>query len=430
MISITSSFYDGPGEDAPAGDAAPGVTKLTAQGGAVRNLDELLARAGVDTKRYRIRPGSGKIGTWESRRKNSRKDLTFDNGVATGTLHDDGGFTAETNFKVQAVIEPRPADDIESLTEAVMERFMARAQRYAPPALTHARAVKPGVRYLLELSLQDIHYGKYANPLEVGHGYSLAIASRNWRQASLQLLAKAEPYNLDAVHIVLGSDALHVNSGKNQTIGGTPQEMQGRYHEAFDCALDNYIWLVAESLGRAARVVVTLVPGNHGGEHELFLAKSLKAWYRNTPEVTIDDSPRLRKVFEFGDVLLMHTHGHGVKLKDLPMLLASEYREAWGRTRFREIHTGHLHGRKKVGAVGDYSEQYGVTTRVAAAMCGSDAWHYEKGYVCNIPGAEAYLWGDRTGLEATFNANVSLAETGDEDPDPGGATNIIRLEAA
>jgi hypothetical protein len=57
----------------------------------------------------------------------------------------------------------------------------------------------------------------------------------------------------------------------------------------------------------------------------------------------------------------------------------------WGRTRFREAHTGHWHGTK-------VQEWNGVRVRVFSALCGADAWHAGAGFVGNLRSAEALAW--------------------------------------
>ena len=63
----------------------------------------------------------------------------------------------------------------------------------------------------------------------------------------------------------------------------------------------------------------------------------------------------------------------------------------FGRTLFRECHTGHTHMTK-------LDEQHGVRVRVLPALCPADAWHSENGYIGNKRSAEAYVWDKNEGL--------------------------------
>ena len=49
--------------------------------------------------------------------------------------------------------------------------------------------------------------------------------------------------------------------------------------------------------------------------------------------------------YKYGRVLLMSHHGHGraAKLRQLPLVMATDRPEDWGQTDFRYIFTGHVH---------------------------------------------------------------------------------------
>ncbi len=109
-----------------------------------------------------------------------------------------------------------------------------------------------------------------------------------------------------------------------------------------------------------------------------------------------------RKYFEFGKVLLGFTHGD--KGSNYPMLMATERSDAWSRTSFREIHTGHRHCDK-------VTEDHGVKVRILPALCPPDDWHQEHGYVENQRQAEAFIWNKDQGLVATVLYNDAAFDT-------------------
>ncbi len=99
------------------------------------------------------------------------------------------------------------------------------------------------------------------------------------------------------------------------------------------------------------------------------------------------------------------THGSDEKHADLPTIMAGEVPRHWADTTHREWHLGHLHKRKETRF--NAGDTYGaVTVRVLPSMTGTDAWHYQKGYVKGCRAAEAYLWSYTEGYKAHFSNNV------------------------
>ena len=80
------------------------------------------------------------------------------------------------------------------------------------------------------------------------------------------------------------------------------------------------------------------------------------------------------------------------------MKYKKENPEAWGRTKFREIHTGHYHKQQ-------LEEHNGVRVRILSALTPADDWHAAMGFVGTIRQAEAYVWSKAEGLLAQVYYN-------------------------
>ena len=59
-----------------------------------------------------------------------------------------------------------------------------------------------------------------------------------------------------------------------------------------------------------APVQVVMVTGNHDTQRLYYLGDVLEAWFRNTKDVAVDNSPRQRKYFRYHGNLIGFTHGH------------------------------------------------------------------------------------------------------------------------
>ena len=90
-------------------------------------------------------------------------------------------------------------------------------------------------------------------------------------------------------------------------------------------------------------------------------------------QITIDTSPRHYHYLEFGQNLLGTHHGHGAKPEKLPLIMATDMPEAWGRTKHRYWLTGHLHHEIAKEYEGCRVETFGI-------LPPADAWAHQKGY--------------------------------------------------
>lgn len=288
--------------------------------------------------------------------------------------------------------------DVVAHTEAAIEHLLTRvAPKDAPPP----RKPKT-VQHLLEVAVPDLHIGKLVVAPNGTRSYDTVTAVHRFKDAVVNLSDKAIRSGVEIGRVLLpvGNDLLHVDNGKNTTTNGTPQDVDGLWHEAFVAAEEAILWSI-EHLRNIAPVHVVMVRGNHDSERVFSLGRVFKAYFRNDPETTFDITPDPRKYFHFGNNLVMFSHGDGEKVSDLPLIMATEVPKMWAESVYREAHLGHFHHKKT-------SDEFtGVRTKFLPSLAESDFWHTYKGYVGNIKSAEAYLWSADGGIETTFHVNYN-----------------------
>jgi len=157
-----------------------------------------------------------------------------------------------------------------------------------------------------------------------------------------------------------------------------------------------------------APVKILWIPGNHDPETSYYLCHTLKSYFRSNPNISVDVGPASRKYILYGINCLMFTHSPKIKSKTgLPLIMAGEQPEMWAKSKHREIHTGHYHIAREI----DYfaADTYGpVRVRVLPSLTGTDAWHYEHGFVNTAKAAEAYLWNKTDGYEGHFSTRTII----------------------
>jgi hypothetical protein len=348
------------------------ITKTTTE--RIKTLADLVRVCEIDTQEWDVERWV--CNKWDSTAM--RKNLD-------GTSHP----VVTEQFQIKAWLKRRVA-----LVAAKLEIAQLLADAKGKfPALPRKAPKAPANGYLLELNVADLHNGKLAWKAETGENYDTKTAEQLHDAAVEALLKRTSTYPISEILLVVGNDLLHTDSRSNTTTAGTPQDTDSRYYKVF-LSTRRMVQRTIERCRTKARVRVAMVPGNHDRDSVWHLGDSLSCVYADCRDVTIDNAPTQRKYVEFGRCMLLLTHGDKGKREDYPLLMATEQPAMFGRTLYREAHTGHLHQTK-------VQEYHGVRVRILPSLAGADAWHAENGYTGNIRAAEAFVWCADEGLVAT-----------------------------
>jgi hypothetical protein len=284
----------------------------------------------------------------------------------------------------------------------IKEQLVKELKKYAPkyPKINYKRQSEP---VLMEVNLFDFHFGKLTWGKETGENYDLKIAKKLFLDCVDRILSYANLFNVERFLFPIGNDFFNVNSSNQTTYSGTPQSEDDRWKKTF---VEGWklVSTAIDKLTSFAPVDVLIIPGNHDTESSFYMGEVLAAIYSNNENVSIDNSPPLRKYFRYGDNLIGFTHGKDEKIADLPLIMANERSIDFGITKYREWHLGDKHHKKEIKWIAT-EEIKGVTVRILRSLSTTDVWHYQKGYVGNIRAGEAFLWHKKKGLIANISVN-------------------------
>lgn len=310
-------------------------------------------------------------------------------------------FAGEPHFQVKAWLRRKVAlvavhRELESLKD------QAKQLKLAPTRLARTRAYVSG--NLLEINIPDLHVGKLAWSAETGYSnYDGKLAKQVFEEAVDSLLERSASLRYERVVFVVGNDLLHSDTKQGTTTAGTPLDNDSRFQRSFTLARQLTVHAIERFRG-IAPVDVVMCPGNHDQLSVWHLGDSLESFYHSAEDVKIDNSPALRKYYQWGKCMFLFAHGNKGKLADYPLLMATEQPKMFGATLWREAHTGDKHQLK-------VSEHHGVRVRILPALCPPDAWHTEHAFVGMQRSAEAFMWHREEGLIGT--AVYSVAEPRD-----------------
>jgi len=253
------------------------------------------------------------------------------------------------------------------------------------------------------LSLPDLHVGMLSWHSETGENYDTKIALDRMRKTAASLLSRLSGLRITEIIFPIGNDVFHADTHTNTTTAGTRVDVDSRWQKAFQAVTESLIKGPISWAAEIAPVRIIIVPGNHDYQRAFYLGEVMRWYYegRGLP-VEVDNSPRLRKYYRRGRVLLGFTHGAWVKVNQLPLIMATEAPQDWAGSVWREWLLGHFH-RKREMAWNSTEETGGVRLRVLPSLAVPDAWHYQQGFVGGIREGTLSLYSNN-GLWADYYA--------------------------
>ncbi len=246
------------------------------------------------------------------------------------------------------------------------------AAEYKGLALVTPAPTATDVNTLTMYPLGDPHIGMLSWHEETGENFDLKIAERNLISVLQKLVASA-PASETAVLANVG-DFFHADDDTQLTPGhGHKLDVDCRSGKVFRLGCSLMRGMIDLLLQKHAKIDVRNVPGNHDPKTSRMLAMWLEAVYENEPRVTITPNLNPFSYLEYGANLFGFTHGENVKADKLVGVMATDQKEAWGRTTHRLWVTGHVHHESRKEYPGCMIETYNT-------LAARDYWHHSKGY--------------------------------------------------
>lgn len=281
---------------------------------------------------------------------------------------------------------------------AAMAAELPRIEPTEGPAQTSAHL-------LAEYPIGDHHTGLLAWAREVGAAYDMTISERLLCSAAGHLIDVTPPCD-QALITVLG-DFFHYDGYEAVTPqSGHRVDADSRPHKMVEVGIRTLRRVIDLARARHKHVHIIVEVGNHDIHSAAWLMLCLAAIYENEPRVTVDTTPGRFHYFEFGKCLIGTHHGDGVKMDKLPLIMAADRPEAWGRTKHRYIRTGHIHHFKAQDFAGATVESFRV-------LPPTDAWAQSKGYRA-VRDMKAIILHREYGEVARHTANPAMFEGAEE----------------
>ncbi len=260
-----------------------------------------------------------------------------------------------------------------------------------------------GADCLLELAIFDLHCGKMAHAEESGEDYDLKIAGQRFHDSLANILSNTNLDKVERILFPIGNDLFNVDNMQSTTTGGTPQDTDTRFHKMVKFVKSMLIDGV-DRLSKIAPVDIVVVSGNHDEQTTFMLGEILEAYYHGSKMVSINNSPKLRKYYLYGNNSFLFTHGDKEKHTSLGMIFAAEEPQMWAATKYRFVQLGHYHHNKKINYLSN-DEFQGFQIQTMPSLSPNDKWHSGKGFL-SLKQAKGFLFNKETGLVSEITYTV------------------------
>lgn len=355
------------------------VMKITTKSLHIQTLDDLIIEAEVDLDKWKC--VKQKVNSWEV------------------TIGRRGGASPETftNFQVKGDFVPLIPDPVDTAIRNLITTIPA----WVPP--THEAEV-PDTPFALEMALYDAHFGKLAWGPETQQGsYDMEIAAHTFINAARKNLDFCSPYNISKIFFPFGQDFMHVENYQGvTTLGKNVLDIDTRLPKILQTAIQAMIDVV-KLLRDVAPVDILWVPGNHDMHASYYMSEIIKQRFRLDDRVTVDNTPPWRKAVLWGNLLVGFTHDANIRQANVVNMLPQFFPELWGKSKYREWHTGHKHTKKEWKYM-PVTSAGGTVIRQIPTLSTIDAWHYQEGFVDAIPAGESFLWSKENGIIGHWTA--------------------------
>jgi len=193
----------------------------------------------------------------------------------------------------------------------------------------------------------------------------------NILQALLQRAYSA--HNLEEIVFIAGNDLFTSDTFFNQvTSQSNVQEVNSRWDVSYEKGFDLMVKAISMCRTYTSKVKVIMINGNHDRTKSFYLGHALEVFFSNSKEIEFDRTSKPRKIHVFGETSLMYHHGN-CKQEKLPLIMASEFPQQWGSTKYHRVGTGDKHHQKII-------EIEGVVIQQFPSLSQTDTWHNENNF--------------------------------------------------
>ena len=220
----------------------------------------------------------------------------------------------------------------------------------------------------------DPHIGMLAHAVEtLAEDYDLAKSIADLK-ASIDYCVDIAPPSAEGWFINVG-DLTHANDVSHATPGhGHSMDMAARHNQTLRATGTFIRYAIGKMLTKFKTVKIINARGNHDRDAAFAANFYLEGVFEKEPRVEVFGNDSKFNFIEYGNSLFMINHGDGINDNRLAGTMTRLAGQAWGRTKYHRILTGHIHHKtRREHDSGAVIESFPILPPI-------DAYHADHGY--------------------------------------------------
>lgn len=297
------------------------------------------------------------------------------------------------------VVRPK---DTNALSESNIREFIDQCVNYKPEQFSKCTYLLNNKNNgkLLIIPIADLHYGLLAKKETSKAEYNMDIAEERLRMFIARVFSQIKDNEISHILLTLGNDFFNADTIDGTTCHGTHQDQEDLYFPIVQRGYKMIVDIVEEIRSFKIPLTIASIQANHDRITSHMLMIALNAFYsrNNDVEVLVESDMSSRFYYRFGKCLF--GFGHDTKAQTAAAIFPQEAQEHWSHTKFKTFFIAHLHHEE--------SKDFGTCiVRRLPILSGSSNWAYEKGFVNSGNKAQAFIYGNETGLETIINVEIT-----------------------
>jgi len=191
-------------------------------------------------------------------------------------------------------------------------------------------------------NIGDAHLGMLAHDKEVGHNFDLKIAERELCTALAMMIERA-PRTQRCVVQDMGDFTHYDNMAGKTSESGHDLDFDTRLNKMIYVYSRVMRFIVTTALEKYQHVDVIINQGNHSRVNDHWMAAHLSAIYENEPRLTVLNNSSVFIPYRMGNTFVMSHHSDKCKGARLAGVMANDFAQDWGETKYHYVDIGHVH---------------------------------------------------------------------------------------
>ncbi|CAM0011101.1 DNA repair exonuclease [Vibrio phage K359] len=222
-------------------------------------------------------------------------------------------------------------------------------------------------------NIGDGHIGMLAHDKEIGESFDLKIAEAELCEAMSVLIDRAPQTSRCVIQDV--GDMTHFENYSGTTeASGHALDVDTRFHKMIEVYTRTMEFIVEKALSKYQYVDIIINQGNHSRTNDHWMGVMLRALYRNEHRLHVLPNVSIFTPYRMGNTFVMCHHFDKCKPAQAAGVMANDFAQDWGETKYHYVDGGHVHSNHQ------RTEVNGCVTESFNQIAAADKYAHDAGW--------------------------------------------------